>query len=197
MTASMIGLSLARSLTDRFSVGGQIKFAAQALGKSLVPGREDEAVTQENKTSVLAFDFGTIYYPGENSFRFGMSVRNFSSDIKYEDDPFPLPLTFTIGSALDITDFFHLLGDQHDLLLSVDAVHPRDYTERINIGIEYGFNNMLFVRSGYKFNHDTEGLSMGAGLSLPLGGMMTHLNYSFNDANYFDPVSRITLGMSF
>jgi len=195
--AALFGVSFARSLTDRFSVGGQIKFVSQNLGQSLVPGKEDEGVTQENKTSTMAYDFGTIYYPEVNSFRFGMSVRNFSRDIKYEDDPFQLPLTFTIGSAVDVSDFIGALGNLHDLLLSVDAVHPRDYTERINVGFEYGYNQMLFLRGGYKFNHDTEGLSLGAGVTLPMGGFGTHLNYSFNNANRFDPVHRITLGLSF
>ena len=82
------------------------------------------------------------------------------------------------------------------LLFEVDAVHPIDYTERVNIGFEYGYNKMLFLRGGYKFNHDTEGLSLGVGFSLQLLGFMTNLSYSFNDAGDFSPVNRISVGVS-
>ncbi|MBC8401488.1 MAG: PorV/PorQ family protein [Candidatus Marinimicrobia bacterium] len=190
--ASAFGISFARGLTDRFSVGGQVKFVSQNLGKTLMPDGE-----KTNTTSGLAYDFGTIYYPGVKSFRFGMSVRNFSQDLKYEDDTFPLPLTFTIGSALDVTDFLGIIGENHDLLFEIDAIHPRDYTERINLGWEYGFKKMLFLRGGYKFNHDTEGLSLGFGLSLSVAGIMTNLSYSFNDAVDFSPINRISVGLSY
>jgi len=78
----------------------------------------------------------------------------------------------------------------------VDAVHPIDYTERVNMGIEYGFKKILFLRGGYKFNHDTEGLSLGVGFSIRLIGLMTKLSYSFNDAGSFSPVNRISIGIS-
>ena len=190
--ASAMGISFAKSLTDRFSIGGQVKFVSQNLGKTLMP----DGVEKSNKTDGLAYDFGTIYYPGIKSFRFGMGVRNFSKNFKYENDSFPLPLTFTIGVAMDIMDFIGNFGEKNNLLFEVDAVHPIDYTERVNIGFEYGYNKMLFLRGGYKFNHDTEGLSLGLGFSLRLLGFMTNLSYSFNDAGDFSPVNRISINLS-
>ena len=190
--ALAMGVSFAKSLTDRFSVGGQVKFVSQSLGNTLMPDGSEKS----NKTDGLAYDFGTIYYPGIKSFRFGMGVRNFSKNFKYEDDSFPLPLTFTMGVALDVMDFVGSFGENHNLLVEVDAVHPIDYTERINMGIEYGFKKIFFLRGGYKFNHDTEGLSLGIGFSIRLIGLMTKLSYSFNDAGSFYPVNRISIGIS-
>jgi len=190
--ALAVGVSFAKSLTDRFSVGGQIKFVSQSLGNTLMPDGSEKS----NKTDGLAYDFGTIYYPGIKSFRFGMGVRNFSKNFKYEDDSFPLPLTFTMGVALDVMDFVGSFGENHNLLVEVDAVHPIDYTERVNMGIEYGFKKIFFLRGGYKFNHDTEGLSLGVGFSIRLIGLMTKLSYSFNDAGSFSPVNRISIGIS-
>ena len=190
--ALAMGISFAKSLTDRFSVGGQVKFVSQSLGNTLMP----DGAEKSNKTDGLAYDFGTIYYPGIKSFRFGMGVRNFSKNFKYEDDSFPLPLTFTMGVALDVMDFVGSFGENHNLLVEVDAVHPIDYTERVNMGIEYGFKKIFFLRGGYKFNHDTEGLSLGVGFSLRLIGLMTKLSYSFNDAGSFSPVNRISIGIS-
>ena len=190
--ALAMGISFAKSLTDRFSVGGQVKFVSQSLGNTLMSDGSEKS----NKTDGLAYDFGTIYYPGIKSFRFGMGVRNFSKNFKYEDDSFPLPLTFTMGVALDVMDFVGSFGENHNLLVEVDAVHPIDYTERINMGIEYGFKKIFFLRGGYKFNHDTEGLSLGIGFSIRLIGLMTKLSYSFNDAGSFYPVNRISIGIS-
>jgi len=190
--ALAMGISFAKSLTDRFSVGGQVKFVSQSLGNTLMP----DGAEKLNKTDGLAYDFGTIYYPGIKSFRFGMGVRNFSKNFKYEDDSFPLPLTFTMGVALDVMDFVGSFGENHNLLVEVDAVHPIDYTERVNMGIEYGFKKIFFLRGGYKFNHDTEGLSLGVGFSIQLIGLMTKFSYSFNDAGAFSPVNRISVGIS-
>jgi len=190
--ALAMGVSFAKRLTDRFSVGGQVKFVSQSLGNTLMPDGSEKS----NKTDGLAYDFGTIYYPGIKSFRFGMGVRNFSKNFKYEDDSFPLPLTFTMGVALDVMDFVGSFGENHNLLVEVDAVHPIDYTERVNMGIEYGFKKIFFLRGGYKFNHDTEGLSLGIGFSIRLIGLMTKLSYSFNDAGSFYPVNRISIGIS-
>jgi len=192
VTASALGLSFAKSLTDQFSVGGQIKYVSQNLGKTLTLDGSEKL----NETDGLAYDFGTIYYPGLKSFRFGMGMRNFSKNFKYEDDSFPLPLTFTMGAAIDVMDFLDRFGEDHNLLFELDAVHPIDYSERVNIGCEYGYRKMIFLRGGYKFNHDTEGLSLGLGFSLKLSGVLTNVNYSFNDAGDFDPVNRISLGIS-
>jgi hypothetical protein len=190
--ASAVGVSFAKSLTDQFSVGGQVKFVSQNLGKTLMP----DGIEKSNEPDGLAYDFGTIYYPGIKSFRFGMGVRNFSKNFKYEDDSFPLPLTFTIGAALDLLDLFTRFGEDHNLLFELDAVHPIDYSERVNIGCEYGYRKMIFLRGGYKFNHDTEGLSLGLGFSLKISGLMTNVNYSFNDAGNFSPINRISVGIS-
>ncbi|SVC21063.1 uncharacterized protein METZ01_LOCUS273917, partial [marine metagenome] len=48
----------------------------------------------------------------------------------------------------------------------------------------------------YKFNHDTEGLSLGVGFSIQLIGLMTKFSYSLNDAGAFSPVNRISVGIS-
>jgi len=190
--ASAMGISFARRLTDRFAVGVQVKYVSQNLGETLMPDG-----MKSNKTNGLAYDFGTLYYPGVKSFRFGMGIRNFAKDFKYEDDSFSLPLTFTIGAALDATDFYGGIGENHDLLIEVDASHPRDYTERIHLGWEYGYRKMLYLRSGYKSNHDTEGLSLGFGLRIPLAAFQAKLDYSYTNAGDFSPVSRFSVGFFF
>jgi len=187
-----VGVSYARALTDKFRVGGQVKFTSQALGANLMP----EGETKNNEVSGLAYDFGTIFYPGFKSLAFGMSVRNFSPQYKYEEEAFELPLTFNIGTSINL---FDLIGGPSNsaLLLAVDAVHPRDYTERLHLGAEYLYANLLAIRAGYKTNYDEEALSMGFGVNYSVGGIGLKIDYSYSQLGVFDGVSRITIGGSF
>jgi len=191
--AYAIGVSYARQISNKFSVGGQIKFAAQHLGNSLI---DSKGTTHDNKVSGLAYDFGTMFYPGFQSFRLGMFIRNFSPQFKYEKEAFQLPLTFVIGFAMDVLD---LMGAEHtnSLLIAVDAIHPRDYTERIHLGAEYFFMNMIALRAGYKFNYDEEGLAAGVGFKNNLGGVDVEIGYSYSDFGAFDSVNRLSFGVSF
>ena len=83
------------------------------------------------------------------------------------------------------------------LLLAVDAVHPRDYTERVHFGAEYLYANLLAIRAGYKTNYDEEALSMGFGVNYSVGGIGLKIDYSYSQLGVFDGVSRITIGGSF
>ena len=83
------------------------------------------------------------------------------------------------------------------LLIAVDAVHPRDYSERVHVGAEYLFADLLAVRAGYKTNYDEEALSMGFGVKYAVGGIGLRIDYSYSQLGAFDGVSRITIGGSF
>ncbi len=190
--AYAVGLSYARALTNKFTVGGQIKYAQEHLGESLLVAG---GTSVQNKVSGIAYDFGTIFYPGFKSFRLGMSIRNFSNQFKYQQYAFQLPLTFTLGFAMDVLDF---IGEHRNtLLLAVDAIHPRDYTERINVGGEYVFNNMVALRAGYKYNYDEEGLCAGIGVKHTFGGVGIRLDYAYSDFGVFSTVNRFSMGISF
>lgn len=188
-----IGVSYGRKLTNKFMVGGQIKYAYQHLGQNII---EEGGDVFQNKVGGFAYDFGTIFYPGFKSFRLGMSIRNFSPQFKYEEEAFQLPLTFRIGFAMDVMD---LMGEfsNHSLLIAIDALHPRAYTERLNIGVEYQYANLIALRAGYKSNYDEEGLSVGFGINPTIVGINFKLDYSYSQLGVFNNVNRITIGGSF
>jgi hypothetical protein len=199
LTASSFatGASYARRLTDKFLVGGQVRYAYEHMGENEMPPDTGSGTgpIKKNIVNGLTYDFGTIFYPGFKSFRFGMSIRNFSTDYIYEEEGFSLPLTFRIGVAMDILD---LVGDHGSpLLLAVDAIHPRDYSERLNIGIEYTLANTLALRAGYRFNYDEEGFSAGIGFARELAGIGLKFDYSYADFGVFDSVNRLAVGFAF
>ena len=104
--AYAVGLAYARQMTDKFTLGGHIKYAQERLGANHFP---DYAINI-NKASGFAYDFGTIFYPGFRSFRVGMSIRNFSPQFKYQETAFELPLTFTFGFGIKIDYSYSDLG---------------------------------------------------------------------------------------
>ena len=63
--------------------------------------------------------------------------------------------------------------------MSMDASHPNDSPEKVHIGTQYNFNDMLFLRGGYKIGYDEDTLTFGVGIS-----------YSMINASF----SQVTMG---
>jgi hypothetical protein len=203
-TAYMVGLGYGRSLSDKFSVGGEVKYAYQSLGKSMVPvytqiiGSSGAAQTdttfevRDYSLSVLAFDFGTIYKTGLKSLTFGMSISNFSREIQYVRESFQLPLTFKMGISMNLADLMPSMAEANAFFLSVDAVHPRSYGEYLNIGGEYVFMKTIALRVGYITNHPDYGLT--AGLGFQKFGIA--VDYSYVPQKVFNDIHRFSVRFS-
>ncbi len=194
-SAFSLDLSYSKALTDKFSVGGTVKYVYQNLGTFTIASVDStgEKIDVTSNISVVAFDFGTIYKTGYKSLAFGISVRNFSQEIRYVRENFQLPLTFNIGVSMDLTDFLPADYSDHDLWLSVDAIHPRSHPEQLKFGFEYRFINSFFIRGGYVTNDDNIKFTYGAGIQK--FGMA--LDYSFTPFKYFQNVHRFSIRFSF
>ncbi|MDZ7341639.1 MAG: PorV/PorQ family protein [candidate division KSB1 bacterium] len=192
--AMAIGLGYGKSLTDKFSVGGQMKYVTQSAGRSVTPDINSPSGLGVAKSvlSVIAFDFGTIYQTGFKSLAFGMSVRNFSEEIKFEQEGFQLPLTFRIGLAMNLMDFWEQYSQTHALLLAVDAVHPRSHGEYLSLGLEYTLLKLFALRAGYISNQDEFQFTYGLGIHK----FGLSVDYAYMPAGVFDDVQRITISFS-
>jgi hypothetical protein len=195
--AFSIGLGYAKELSDKFSVGGQIKYVRQKLGTSYVPVYTGNKLTgQEEKDyalGVVAFDFGTLYKTGFKSLAFGMSIRNFAEEVKYEKESFQLPLTFRIGIGMNVMDFFPQWSESNALNITIDAVHPRSFPEYVAFGGEYVFKNILYLRAGYVTNQDDYSYSFGAGVR----SFGFAFDYSYTPFSTFQDVNRFTIKFAF
>lgn len=202
-----LGLTVARKLTDRFSVAVKGKYIQQRI-------------FNEEATS-FAFDFGTLYRTGFNGLRIGMNMSNFGGSMQMtgndlsvvQGDPdtgqlvetvlktetWPLPLIFRVGIAIDI------LGAEESIVqnmnnrftLAVDAVHPNDNEETIGAGLEYMWKDLLALRFGYKNNHEIQNFSFGGGLQFVLSGITFNIDYAYADFGDLDSVQRFTAGLTF
>ena len=189
VSAFCAGVAYAREFTDKFTVGAQIKYVSQYLSENIVEEGEDPVA---NEISTLSYDFGLLFYPGFESFAFGMSVRNFSPRVTYERIGFEMPLTFALGVGLDLMDF---LGEYPDYSLNIGAemLHPRDWQEEFHLGCEFGIRDMLFIRAGYKFRYAQEGLNAGIGVNA--GG--ARIDYSYSHFELFEMIHRVSVGLGF
>ena len=142
--------------------------------------------------SVLAFDFGTIYKTGLKSLAFGMSISNFSREIAYERESFQLPLTFRFGISMDLMDFVPSMNENSSLVVSIDAVHPRSYSEFLNIGGEFVFMKTFALRAGYVTKQDDYGLTLGLGVNK----FGLSFDYSYTPHKIFENIQRFSLRFS-
>jgi hypothetical protein len=170
-----MGIAYAKKLTDRFSFGFQTKFVQEKIWKMRAKG--------------LAVDIGTLFLT-TSGMRIGMSISNFggkmgmggiNTAVDYDVDEtiygnndkidahldaaeWPLPLIFRFGVSRD----FALPGKQR-ITVAADGVHPNNNVETVNMGLEYGFSEILFLRLGrsHLFMEDAQqnGLSYGLGLN--------------------------------
>ena len=203
-----IGVGFARQLTDRFSVGFQLKYVRESIWNSSANG--------------FALDVGTYYKTPFNGLVIGASVTNFGSKMqldgrdilfntdpngntntgpnnvlsKYQMDSYDMPLTFRIGLGMDIVKsrYIRVTGD-------IDAIHPNDNTEYVNSGVELAFNEMFFLRAGYKslFMRDAEGgLTLGAGINYDFtSALSVFINYGWADYGRLNSVQFMDLGLKF
>lgn len=198
-TALMVGVGYAKALTDRFALGSNVKYAMQNLGDALVQagGGVSGEAWQGNKESTVAVDIGVIYNTGFESLKFAMSARNFSREVTYHEENFELPLLLTIGMSMDITDLMAADQSVHSLVLAVDAYRPRDFYEALNIGAEYGFMDVLYIRGGYVYPTDEQGISLGGGVNAGLSGIGLSADYAYTNFGLLGDVHRISMQFGF
>lgn len=206
------GVSYASTFTDKFSFG--------LTGKYL---RQNLYIYSINSFSV---DLGSIYNTGWKNVKIGMSLRNFGPDIKYKvdddgdglfnEDPFDLldndgdglidedgeeieskiPMNFSLGISGDL-----MRKDDSYLIASLQLDNCIDRMETWNLGAEYKLGN-LFLRGGYQFNYDTNGLSAGFGVQLPTRFAIFNIDYAYTDMGYlaesfFNSAHRVSIKMKY
>lgn len=203
-SAYALGISYARALSDKFSIGGSVKFVYQDLGSGILSTTYTKNVINEDSTytpvreitSVLdvpAFDFGMLYKTGFKSLTLGVTIRNFSREVAYIQESFQLPLTFRIGLSMNVLDLMEMDPAAHSLFVLVDAEHPRDYPEQLKFGAEYLFSQSLALRVGYITPADEHGVSLGVGLQQSLVGAFMAVDYAYTPFGIFPSVHRVSV----
>lgn len=192
-SALALGFGYAKKITDRFSIGAHVKSCHQYLGEAVVPTTADSLEMKKNIADIVGFDFGTIFKTGFKSLAFGMSLKNFSSEVKYEEEGFLLPMIFTMGISMNLMDFVENPPFDQALIFSIDATHPRAHPEQVKVGVDYQLLKMISLRCGYVSDNDESGMSFGAGFN----AYKVAFDYAYTPFGVFDKVQKITTRVSF
>jgi len=193
-TAYAVGLSYAKSLSDRFAVGANYKRVKQDLGSGVIDFATDGSyLTQGYEATANVVDFGVFYRTGFRSLNFAMVVKNFSPDVRFDSQEHELPLTLKMGISMDLVDLTSIDKKYHSLIVNIDANRPRDYDEQIQIGGQYTFLNTFILRGGYLFPSDEEGFSLGFGIQRESKNRkLLKIDYSYSDFGIFSDVNRLS-----
>jgi len=173
-------LSYAQYLTDRFSFGLNFRY----IGLNPMTG--------SFKKSTWAIDLGTLYQTGFKNFNIGIAIQSFGPNVQFINESYAIPTNFTVGIAADL-----LTTGPHNLTLASSWAKPAATEETANIGVEYTLNKIFTLRGGYKINYDAETWSLGAGVTLPLGGSILRVDYAYSDFGYLTNTQRFSLGIGF
>ena len=191
--AYVVGLSYAKSISQEFSMGVTLKLAGQSLGQSNLGSS-----IKDNDANKVAFDAGVRYQTEFKQFTFGMFIRNFATNIKREEIEEQLPLLFSFGASINVMQVINEeISNDNSITIAADFLHQNNYSERINLGVEYKFMNMLSLRGGYQTNRDLASWSGGIGFLTSLSDYNIEFNYSYSSFEIFDSVNRISLNFSF
>ncbi|MCX7875105.1 MAG: PorV/PorQ family protein [Melioribacteraceae bacterium] len=202
-------LSYAKYITENFAVGANVKYIRESIYNSSASG--------------VAFDIGTVFMTPFYGIKFASSISNYGSkmqmsgddllvrhdpdpqragnnqtiDAYYKTDEFELPLRLQVGISRD----FRIL-DEHRLTFAIDATHPNDNHQWVNVGGEISlFNDLVSLRGGYKtlFLKDTqEGLTLGAGIKYDgLGFFKIAVDYSYQQLKFLDNMHSFTILLGF
>ncbi|MFI5405511.1 MAG: PorV/PorQ family protein [Nitrososphaerales archaeon] len=193
VNAYVIGLTYSKSITQEFSLGLTMKYAAQNLGQNYY-----SSTTVDNDASIFAFDAGVRYQTSFNGFAFGMYLRNFATNLKREEVEEQLPLVFSFGASINLLEVIQeKKSDDSSVLFEIDFLHQNNYSERVNLGMEYQFLQLFFIRGGYQTNRDLASWSGGLGFKTTLSDYEVGLDYSYSSFEYFTSVNRLSLVFSF
>lgn len=198
-TALAIGIGYAYPVTDRVSVGGNVKYVVQDLGDSIM---DSDGSTKSNRLGTSAYDFGIRYDTRYRGIIFAMNARNFSPAVQYEQESFELPLELSVGLSADLLTVANsapTLSENHSFVMSVNGLTARDYSERLQFGGEYTFMQTFSLRAGYAVpgTDFEDGLSLGAGLQVSAGSIDLGADYAYTQFDVFGDVNRVALNVGF
>jgi hypothetical protein len=121
-----------------------------------------------------------------------MKIANFGSDVKFVNESYPLPTNFTFGLAINAID----VPDQK-LLVSFSAVKPNDGQPLGQVGTEWNYRNLFFVRAGYPLNHDVATFSFGGGIQIAIRHYDFKFDYGYSDFDLLGVAHRFGIGFTF
>jgi hypothetical protein len=202
------GLTYSRQLTDQVAVGMTVNYVTETL--------------DQVSASTIAFNVGLMYdnLASVKGLAFGIVLKNLGPKMQYDGSgllieadaasltrspqyykissaPFELPTSFELGFS-----FKPVIDQMNSLLASATFQNNNFSGDEYKLGLEYGYNNLFFVRGGYDLSPKNQtdeyiyGFTAGAGINYDMEGISIKVDYAYRDVKYFDAnhIFQISLG---
>jgi len=209
-----IGFSYSRALTDRVAVGATAKIISQTMDRVSATGFAfDIGVQYRNLGDVDGLNIGVVIknlgpamtYDGN-----GLLRRADPSDVNrptsfYKvvagSDELPSTMEIGLGYALNLGVANKVTVESHFINNNFDDDFGR-------FGLEYSFNNMVFLRGGYGLSVNSTqditgesanifGLTLGAGFKYNFSGLTIGIDYAYRVVNYFNANNVFSVELAF
>jgi len=188
----LLGVSVAKRFTDRFSGGIAAKYVREDLGVE-VGGPS---------TSAVVLDAGTQYEIGPKNMHLAVALMNFGPDMvpggiytqtsgsggsaQYEG--YAPSTEFKFGVA-----FSPVTRPWLTSLMDIEMCHPADNAETFRVGGEAVILGTLAVRGGHDFRADELKTSIGMGIATRVLGRNASLDYGATFSRYLGTMHRFSL----
>ena len=203
-TIMTMALTYGKAFTDRINFGITGKMIYESIPRA--------------SASTVAFDIGVQYvdFANINGLGLALVLKNIGGDLHYSGSGLKteatsevyseffdreasydqLPSSYSIASSYKIGE---------SIVLGASFVSNNTSYDEVNIGGEYNFNNMIYLRGGLNsaMVQDVDkdnvlfGPSFGFGIHYELLGVGLLLDYAYRPANYFSGNQLISLGFAF
>lgn len=199
---SNIGVSYAKSFSDRIHGGATVRIISQSISDVSAQG--------------VAFDAGIQYVTGpKDALKFGISLRNVGTPMSFGGDglsargtmqgntvaltlsqrsqKFELPSLMNIGASYD---FYPMGGaEEYRLTMAANFTSHSFTNDQIGLGAEFAWRNMFALRMGYQYengimNIDTRqnvysGFNAGFSVDAPFNKSNFGFDYAYRATNPF------------
>jgi hypothetical protein len=196
-------------LTDRISVGLTVNLISERIDRVSATG--------------VAFNVGLQYssFAGLSGLSIGVAVKNVGPAMQFDGsgllrpaDPddvsrpqSPLKIeaaTDELPSSIELgVGYSYRVQEDHMLTLNGLFQNNNLSDDEYRLGLEYGFDNTLFLRGGYDFSQETisdsyiYGFTAGAGLAYSFGDLRLNVDYAFRDVEFFQSNHVFAIGIGF
>jgi hypothetical protein len=211
------GATYSKLLTDRIAIGVTFNYISETIAQVSSSGFGFNAGIQYK-------DLGDI-----NGLNFGVVVKNIGPQMTYGgpgllvtasptgSTPTPsLPFdrspgfysinaaSFDLPSQFDIGfGYTPVINDMNTLKLSALFENNNYQGDLYNVGAEYGYNNLFFLRAGYSMSPKSQdpnyiyGFTAGAGINYNLGSVDLKIDYAYRSVKYFTGNNIFSVSLGF
>ena len=208
-----LGATYAKALTDRIAIGVTANLVSERI--------------LELSASTVALNFGIQYQNlAVQGLNLGITVKNIGAGMQFNGSNLLYQANAATGlrgtqtyaiqaatadlpSSIEIGIGYSRKFDEKNGLSIGGAFRNNNYQDdEYNLGAEYEFNDMVFIRGGYTFEpqsiKDVAGqnsypfdYTLGAGLHYPVGDLDLSVDYAYQHVKYFTGNNVFTLRLGF